>query len=1001
MYKIKINRKRNNFTVKRVRNAIRIVGKQKRGLPGEPGQDGAQGPQGIPGINGQDGADGVGVPVGGIAGQVLAKNSGIDYDTEWVDQAGGNVDSVNGQTGTVVLDINDINDVNTDDAVDGSYLGYDSSAQTWLAMGFPEPPSSVWGNIVGTLSDQTDLQDALDTKVESIVAGANVSVDNTDPANPVVSTSGGQIVYEATVGTGGDFSTLNAAIASGAKSILVLDGTTTETISTTSSTAGLLIEGQSLNAIIDLGSNDLTLSGSGVTIRGLTINMTSGSIILTGVKALLNRSIINKNGLGTTVEMQAENATISNCSFDDVTETLDTFRIVFGDPYGQFLNNDVQYNGLYTSGWLYVANDAHHALISGNKMHYNTALAANPSDNQSLFYIDIADSFIKDNLILGKPGYARCIKFDDYNMGITGNYIYGFKWGIYLSADTQETNRAYDISGNQILSQSVACIYISNGGRMSITNNYFSSVADVINITGDSDQIMITSNMFRLGDVRIAATVNDTSITANTFESGAEVIDGGVGTIKTANTGITNDPTGGIESVIAGVGISVDNTDPVNPVVASTSSAPAWGDVTGTLTDQTDLNTELNQKLENITSLITAGTNVTITGAGTAGSPYNISAAGGGSGGSTDVLEYDIIVAPTGGDFTTVTAALASLSAGNVTIGVREGSYSESNLSTSFANVAIVGEGKEKVTLTMTANATISGDGFRLEHVSVNASTFSWTLSGGQVLLTNNYLTGANTSGAINVTGVYPRWINNFVETGADNAVFNFGQRATVTGNLFWGGNTAATGNFRYDAGTITGNIFRKKGSSFSISPILGASSGNIATVSDNFFISNNFGCGIQCRAGVVSGNVMMQNGYGIRQIANTTSGMVITGNTIYGTNDLQIDILSGTVGGQITNNTIVGTTLNNITNGPIRSAADKTLITGNTIQSTSTAVTISGIYSTGSRCVINGNIIDTIRTGITIASGTNSIVTSNVTTACTTAITDSGTTTQLANNVI
>lgn len=33
--------------------------------------------------------DGVGVPTGGTAGQVLAKASGTDYDTEWVDQSGG------------------------------------------------------------------------------------------------------------------------------------------------------------------------------------------------------------------------------------------------------------------------------------------------------------------------------------------------------------------------------------------------------------------------------------------------------------------------------------------------------------------------------------------------------------------------------------------------------------------------------------------------------------------------------------------------------------------------------------------------------------------------------------------------------------------------------------------------------------------------------------------------------------------------------------------------
>lgn len=49
-----------------------------RGSQGDPGSDGADG------TNGSDGADGVGIPLGGTTGQVLAKNSGNDYDTRWI-----------------------------------------------------------------------------------------------------------------------------------------------------------------------------------------------------------------------------------------------------------------------------------------------------------------------------------------------------------------------------------------------------------------------------------------------------------------------------------------------------------------------------------------------------------------------------------------------------------------------------------------------------------------------------------------------------------------------------------------------------------------------------------------------------------------------------------------------------------------------------------------------------------------------------------------------------
>lgn len=51
--------------------------------------EGPEGPQGIQGEPGEQGEDGVGVPAGGATGQVLAKASGDDYDTEWIDQTGG------------------------------------------------------------------------------------------------------------------------------------------------------------------------------------------------------------------------------------------------------------------------------------------------------------------------------------------------------------------------------------------------------------------------------------------------------------------------------------------------------------------------------------------------------------------------------------------------------------------------------------------------------------------------------------------------------------------------------------------------------------------------------------------------------------------------------------------------------------------------------------------------------------------------------------------------
>jgi hypothetical protein len=56
-------------------------------ISGTVGTPGPQGPAGAQGLPGAPGAPGVGVPVGGTAGQVLAKVDGVNYNTEWVNQS--------------------------------------------------------------------------------------------------------------------------------------------------------------------------------------------------------------------------------------------------------------------------------------------------------------------------------------------------------------------------------------------------------------------------------------------------------------------------------------------------------------------------------------------------------------------------------------------------------------------------------------------------------------------------------------------------------------------------------------------------------------------------------------------------------------------------------------------------------------------------------------------------------------------------------------------------
>ena len=67
---------------------------------------GTVGPAGPKGDAGSNGTNGQGVPTGGTSGQVLAKKTGTNYDTQWVDQTGGGGSgTVTSVTGTAPISV--------------------------------------------------------------------------------------------------------------------------------------------------------------------------------------------------------------------------------------------------------------------------------------------------------------------------------------------------------------------------------------------------------------------------------------------------------------------------------------------------------------------------------------------------------------------------------------------------------------------------------------------------------------------------------------------------------------------------------------------------------------------------------------------------------------------------------------------------------------------------------------------------------------------------------
>lgn len=254
---------------------------------------------------------------------------------------------------------------------------------------------------------------------------------------------------------------------------------------------------------------------------------------------------------------------------------------------------------------------------------------------------------------------------------------------------------------------------------------------------------------------------------------------------------------------------------------------------------------------------------------------------------------YEAIVATSGGDYTTLGAAIT---AGKTRIFVRNGTYSESAISTSTADISIIGESPLAVLSFGTASCTFSGARINIQNISfVNTTAGVVTFSGANARIFNCKFSGTATtttqlvfSGAYSIVemctfGTYGDGARDKVTVGGDrmqirNCTINHGtignsssygffaltaNRSTISGCT---GTLALSSNdclFRIAGGDqmiITGNNILIDGGKF-----IGITNTNSSvTISNNYsnpigFISHNSSASTQGM--VCTGNNMQING--------------------------------------------------------------------------------------------------------------------------------------------
>lgn len=345
---------------------------------------------------------------------------------------------------------------------------------------------------------------------------------------------------------------------------------------------------------------------------------------------------------------------------------------------------------------------------------------------------------------------------------------------------------------------------------------------------------------------------------------------------------------------------------------------------------------------------------------------------------------YTYIVAASGGDYTTLGAALAAAANGD-TIFIKDSTTETGSITCSLTDLTIIG-----------GNNT---------NVQIGLSTYTLTLSGTGVVVEN--LGFSLSTGQIVASGTYQYWHNCRIAVS--------GVPASSTGNLYINGQhtvfdaldyySSSPSSTRSNPVIYIGQYFirlvnstimvTKSGDDANYATAFIGIYNNSVEVSNNYFYSTgNYECCVICN---VSNNYIKMNDNYFYNIEGTAiynrAGSYSTMNN---------NVIQGglTVTHSIYNTanyaTIVGNNITSSNSYCIESTGTLANITGNIVTGNASNV---GIYVTA-QTLINANVVYDAATGIQITSGsTNSVVTSNITSTCTTAISDSGTTTVNANN--
>ncbi len=795
--------------------------------------------------------------------------------------------------------------------------------------------------------------------------------------------------------SGGDYTSISAAIAAGKKSIYIRNGSYSESSTITLSTGDFLIKGESREGVVVTFSSATT--GFNITTLPKT---TFDSLTLVGHSTMT----------GAMISSTQQYLLVNNCNIRDVNAQASATGIGVNVTafYPQITNSYFSNNGKANIK----LQGATYGVISNN-------------------YIQRVD---KSQIGIWNPGNRSRIQ---------GNAIVGFqsgslKAGIYIDAATETyglnvVENLFDTTTFPFWGTSASQVKASH-----LVGNHFNACGDNganILFEGLSSRIAIVGNT--MDDCKTGMTfadADDCVINANSLTgrlalgtldgygvrliagsrsiiSDNRIYDFGTGisldSTSVANCTVTDNETTGNTDGFADSGLNTITGPSVNAnalnslttaVDVSLSTAPLTGQVLTAVSDSvatwqtpvTGFADPLTTKGDLIgrTSLATVrvpvGTNgyvLTADSSNANGIAWAAAAAGGSS-------SYTFTVAASGGDYTTLSAAVAAASAGD-SIFVKDGTYTEAGFTTTLANLTIIGESRGGTILDFTTNNVNFNCNKLLVHNLTIKHTTGVTAGSGQYVvfdrvyflkeatgLGNNNKQISWTGFGLQITGCLLDCNNN--SSGQQTPVLIQSSQHHVAGNIFNVPAYLVSGiGITGASGCWTGNHIVFNGNGTTNIPVVRMDNNTV-------FSGNN--------VDISSGN---RTGIGVNGTNNT-----VTGNRVNapgsGTNGRGISILGGSYN-TITGNTIVGTGVHGITTDGSSSGSGH-IISNNVFNGPGSVGT--GVNNTRDNCVISGNSIFGQSSGI-VNSGGKCIITSNMLLSNGTPLNDTGTASSTNNNIV